>query len=580
VITLSVTTFNNQPAHGALSASFDELGGTIGRADTNHLVLPDPDRTVSRVAAQVVYRNGAYAIVDRGSNPIVVNGQSLGSGREVMLKAGDRVRIGGYELAVSVAAPAAASIASDPFADLLGPAPAAAPAGSAVFDPLAGAAAPHGAPAAAGRSAPKAAPAAAAGGIPMDWDPFAPDAKAPSNDPLRGAGGDRFGLDVGAAAPAPLVPDLGVPSAEPSSLDQLFGLGPSSGGDPLAKSVLDAPAALPNMAAEADPLRSLDSAPRASAPTMSDQVSDLNRPFVAPPVAMPPAASGAVMSWDREGDVSHTVIRAPRPGAAPPPAPADAVRPPPVPAPAPKAAIVADLPLDDLFAPAPPSASPSLPLPPAPPNTPPPAAVAAAAPTDAQALIDALCRGLQSPQLRPPALTPEVMERLGRLLHEAVGGTVDLLAARAAFKRELRAQATTIVPRNNNPLKFSPSAEVAIQHLLSPPARGFMDAEPAMRDAYNDLRAHQIGFVAGLQAALDGVLARFDPAELEKALTARSVLHSLVPASRKARMWEVFVDHYARIRADATDDFHTLFGQAFLKAYEAQIDKLDQEPPR
>jgi FHA domain-containing protein len=75
------------------------------------------------------------------------------------------------------------------------------------------------------------------------------------------------------------------------------------------------------------------------------------------------------------------------------------------------------------------------------------------------------------------------------------------------------------------------------------------------------------------------VLARFDPEALEKTLTARSVLHSLLPASRKARMWEVFVDHYARIRADATDDFHTLFGRAFLQAYEAQIDQLDREPP-
>src|SRR5687768_4225737 len=82
VITLSIITFNNVPADSGLSASFDELGGTIGRADTNHRVLPDPDRTVSRVAAQVVYRNGGFAIIDRGSNPITVNGQALGSCRE------------------------------------------------------------------------------------------------------------------------------------------------------------------------------------------------------------------------------------------------------------------------------------------------------------------------------------------------------------------------------------------------------------------------------------------------------------------------------------------------------------------
>ena len=55
------------------------------------------------------------------------------------------------------------------------------------------------------------------------------------------------------------------------------------------------------------------------------------------------------------------------------------------------------------------------------------------------------------------------------------------------------------------------------------------------------------------------------------------MLHSVLPGARKARMWEVFVEHYAKIRAEASDDFHTLFGAAFLDAYEAQIDRLHQE---
>lgn len=189
-------------------------------------------------------------------------------------------------------------------------------------------------------------------------------------------------------------------------------------------------------------------------------------------------------------------------------------------------------------------------------------------------LLEAFRRGLETPTLNLPALTPELMEQIGQLLREATAGTVELLAARAAFKRELRAHATTIVPRNNNPLKFSPSGEVALNHLLSPPARGFMAAAPAMRDAYDDLRAHQFAFVAAMQAALEGVLQRFDPGELEAGLTERSLLHTVLPASRKARMWEVFVEHYGRIRAEASDDFHTLFGNAFLKSYEEHIDRL------
>src|SRR5262249_26460926 len=115
----------------------------------------------------------------------------------------------------------------------------------------------------------------------------------------------------------------------------------------------------------------------------------------------------------------------------------------------------------------------------------------------------------------------------------------------------------------------------ALQHLLSPPTRGFMPAAPAMRDAFDDLRAHQFGFIAGMRAALEGVLDRFDPEVLEGKLTQKSGgLMSLLPGSRKARMWEVFTEHYEQISSEAEDDFHSLFGKAFLQAYEKHIDQL------
>jgi FHA domain-containing protein len=189
-------------------------------------------------------------------------------------------------------------------------------------------------------------------------------------------------------------------------------------------------------------------------------------------------------------------------------------------------------------------------------------------------LLSAFREGLAAPTVQIEALTPEVMRLIGQLLHEAARGTVDLLVARAALKREVRAESTMIVARENNPLKFSPSADAALHHLLAPPTRGFMPAAPAMRDAYDDLRAHQFGFIAGMRAALEGVLARFDPAVLEGRLTQRSMLESLIPGSRKARMWEVFVEHFEHISNEAADDFHTLFGKAFLKAYEEHIDQL------
>jgi FHA domain-containing protein len=210
-----------------------------------------------------------------------------------------------------------------------------------------------------------------------------------------------------------------------------------------------------------------------------------------------------------------------------------------------------------------------------------PAVAAGASSADVAALTAALREGLGVHGLPPEALvlTPTLMRLIGRLLHESTRGTVDLLMARAALKREIRAEVTMIVSRENNPLKFSPSAEVALGHLLSPPARGFMEPDKAMRDAYDDLRAHQFAFLAGMRSALEGILKRFDPAQLEGKLTQRSVLSSILPGQRKARMWDVFNELYGQISSEASDDFHELFGKEFLRAYNEHIDQLAKDRP-
>ncbi|MDE1950504.1 MAG: type VI secretion system-associated FHA domain protein TagH, partial [Burkholderiales bacterium] len=194
------------------------------------------------------------------------------------------------------------------------------------------------------------------------------------------------------------------------------------------------------------------------------------------------------------------------------------------------------------------------------------------------ALLAALLEGLAVPDLRLDRLSPELMKHIGELLHESTRGTVELLVARAALKREMRAQLTMIVARENNPLKFSPTVEAALQHLLGPQTPGFMAAAPALRDAFDDLRAHQIAVMAGMKAALDGVLQRFDPKQLEAKLTRRSALDSLIPAGRKARLWELFQELFGQLSSEAQDDFEELFGKAFVRAYEAQLDLLHGEP--
>src|SRR3984885_2352719 len=83
---------------------FSVHGGTIGRATDNEWILPDPERYLSGKHARVDFRAGTYVLVDTSSNGTYVNGAQvpLGKYHDYTLKDGDYVRLGEYELLVSI----------------------------------------------------------------------------------------------------------------------------------------------------------------------------------------------------------------------------------------------------------------------------------------------------------------------------------------------------------------------------------------------------------------------------------------------------------------------------------------------
>ena len=100
-LTLRAVSLNDQPITKPITAEFGPQGGSIGRADTNTLSLPDPERRISRRQADVVASGSGYVIKNVGSaNPIIVRDQSLALGELAPLRGGDQVRIGGYLLEV------------------------------------------------------------------------------------------------------------------------------------------------------------------------------------------------------------------------------------------------------------------------------------------------------------------------------------------------------------------------------------------------------------------------------------------------------------------------------------------------
>jgi type VI secretion system protein len=231
------------------------------------------------------------------------------------------------------------------------------------------------------------------------------------------------------------------------------------------------------------------------------------------------------------------------------------------------------------YAPVAPAAVPIQPAPvaPAPAPAPAPAALHANAPASDAAVLAALLDGLGVPGLRP-AGDPEALAReVGRMLRAAVGGTIDVLMARALTKRESRIDMTMIAARANNPLKFFPDADSALTQMLGARLPGYLAPLDAFVGAFDDLRAHELAVIAGTRAALAAVTQRFDPARIEARVAAPGQLDRLFPTARKARLWERLVEMYADLARDADEDLQRLFSEKFSKAYDEQVERLHRE---
>jgi len=185
-------------------------------------------------------------------------------------------------------------------------------------------------------------------------------------------------------------------------------------------------------------------------------------------------------------------------------------------------------------------------------------------------------------QLDDEDLEKKVLENLdfkqvGALFKISIQGTLDILHSRTHIKNEMRMDVTTIQPIENNPLKFSITADEALVRLLVPQKNSYLAPKDALEEAYNDIRAHQMAVISGIQATLSYMLKRFEPKKLTTRLQKKSPIAAVIPLHRKAKLWALFEDLYDTLQEEAEDDFNRLFSLEFSKAYDQQIDYLKQQ---
>lgn len=599
--TIITTKQGQQPPQG--SCDFLPPGGTIGRGADNNLVLPDDDRTISRLQAIVhINATGECHITNRGNvTRVHPNDIPLERGRQVELQDGDIIGIDDYRLQVSELSAAAQPIIQPvPAPAATRPQPAAAPVAPA--------------------PAVKAAPAA----IPSEiWDSLAQEFSISDNLSSRSK----------AKAQSQANPLTAPAAAERNPADPLAQLAQSS--DPLNLERRDR---TPDSLFNQDPLFKQDSIFDDSTPSTlfqptgaKNSVANGGRENEQDPLAL--FGTGAAPQVDRDDPLglmmgSAVPLTPPedkpqqisgQPNIPPTPEPVPPVPGEKTPSPADELPLPdcdfslfgdaktqqsdeASSPLFDVPPPAP-AAAPSsasgdyggitLPTPQARAraSTPPPkgrlridpvANITAHSSDKGDSgevlegdLMAALIGGMGLQDLQPtPRFDHHAMQELGQMLSMFSQGTVALLSSRSILKRGVKAEMTVILDEANNPFKLLPSGKSVLMQMFGSRMPGFMPPKQSVRDALVDLQAHQLGMIAGIRALIASMLQSFNPQQLEEEARQDGAISRLsLPGSRKAALWDHFSKRYSETAGEIEDDFHTLFGEAFLHAYDMEVNQ-------
>ena len=495
---------------------------TVGRGPGVEWILPDADRLLSKRHIALAFRAGSWQLADTSTNGTFINSDdvALGSGEVRTLRDGDRIRLGAYEIEARLIEDAfqgggfggGSANRADPFGDPFG------------MDPLAPPAPAH----------------RPFGGNVHTREDVAP--ILPEDDflqpaaPLGRTGYDPFSNPVQSDHSSPMQDAFQPPRS--SGMDAMHTGGTIPGDDLLpddwANDLLEGIGA---------PSPPPPPAPPPAAPP---------RPVAPPPPPPPVALDENVSPFDEPSDPiggPHRLDSQAAPLAIARPEPPMFREPEAAPPPISRPAVA-------------PAARPV-------PSAPPPRAEAGDA-----ALLAAFLDGAGMADIQPS--DPEAtMRALGAAFRAVVSGLRGVLIARASIKSEFRIEQTMIRARGNNPLKFSAGDDDALSALLGTGRRVDMAPAAAVTDALRDIRLHELASMAAMQSAVRALMEGLDPAKLRAAADQGGGL-AVLPAQRKARAWDAFEALHTKTIQALSDDFDSVFGKAFARAYERAMDEVSE----
>lgn len=167
----------------------------------------------------------------------------------------------------------------------------------------------------------------------------------------------------------------------------------------------------------------------------------------------------------------------------------------------------------------------------------------------------------------------EIETLCGLLLREVIDGMLIMLRSRASIKNEFRMNVTTIQPVENNPLKFSVNVDDAIENIFLKKSKAYKPPVEAFREGFQEIADHQIAMIAGIRSGFNSMIDNFNPPTLEEKFS-RNTKNYLLSGMNKGRYWNNFVDYSKYLHENLDISFQQLFGNEFVSAYEDQLRRL------
>jgi type VI secretion system protein len=182
--------------------------------------------------------------------------------------------------------------------------------------------------------------------------------------------------------------------------------------------------------------------------------------------------------------------------------------------------------------------------------------------------VEAFCRGAGvDPTILPIEAQNALLQLAGQMMREVVLGLMDVLKGRADQKNRLRISQTAIQPGENNPLKFSASVDEALQRMLDPHNTRYLGPVEAIRDSFADLRTHQLALSTAIQAAIDEVMNRIEPGELQERFDRGLKRGALLGATNKMKYWDLYSEFYQVLNQRNDQNMPTLFAEELARTY-------------